>query len=51
MPTARHGIEAAVCNGGVYVPDGGTKQGGGGQTAVQEVFFLGGATDCVASAP
>ena len=30
MPTARHGIQAAVCNGGVYVAAGGTVQLGAG---------------------
>jgi len=43
MPTARHGIEAAVCNGGVFVADGGTVEGGSAPTNVQEVFFAGGA--------
>ena len=33
MPTARHGIQAAVCNGGVYIAGGGTTQGGGAPTA------------------
>jgi N-acetylneuraminic acid mutarotase len=41
MALARHGIEAAVCNGGVYVVDGGTRQGGGAPTDVQETFFSG----------
>ena len=40
MPTARHGIQAAVCNGGVYIAAGGKRQGGGGATNVHEVFFL-----------
>ena len=40
MPTARHGIQAAVFNGSLYIADGGTKPGGGGQTDVQEVFRL-----------
>jgi N-acetylneuraminic acid mutarotase len=46
MPTARHGIQAAVCNGGVYVAAGGTKQGGGGATNQHEVLFLGAPTTC-----
>jgi hypothetical protein len=46
MPTARHGIQTAVCNGGVYIAAGGTVQGGGGPSDVHEVFFLGGATAC-----
>ena len=51
MPTARHGIQAAVCNGGVYVAAGGTIQGGGGQTDVHEVFFLGAPTPCGTQSP
>jgi N-acetylneuraminic acid mutarotase len=39
IPVARHGIEAAVCNGGIYVAGGGTRQGGGAPTATQEVWF------------
>jgi N-acetylneuraminic acid mutarotase len=46
MPTPRHGIQAAACNGGLYVTAGGTQQGGGGLTDVQEVFFLNGPTQC-----
>jgi N-acetylneuraminic acid mutarotase len=46
MPTARHGIQAAVCNGGVYLAAGGTVQGGQGPTSVHEVFFLNGPTSC-----
>jgi len=45
MPTARHGIQAAVCNGGVYVAAGGTVQGIGPSTA-HEVFFLGEQAAC-----
>jgi N-acetylneuraminic acid mutarotase len=37
----RHGIEAAMCNGGIYVADGGTRQGGGAPTASQQVWFPG----------
>lgn len=40
MPTARHGIQAAVWNGAAYVAAGGTRQGGGGATDVQEVLTL-----------
>jgi Kelch motif len=39
MPTPRHGIQAAICNGGIHVADGGTIQGAGGATNVHEVFF------------
>jgi N-acetylneuraminic acid mutarotase len=46
MPTARHGIQAAVCNGGVYIADGGTVAGGSQPTDVHEVFFLGNSTPC-----
>jgi N-acetylneuraminic acid mutarotase len=46
MPTARHGIQAVVCSGGVYVADGGTRQGGGGLTDVFEVFSLGSLVPC-----
>jgi N-acetylneuraminic acid mutarotase len=46
MPTARHGIQAVVCSGGVYVADGGTQQGGGGLTSVFEVFSLGSLVPC-----
>jgi N-acetylneuraminic acid mutarotase len=40
MPTARHGIQAAVYEGGVYVAAGGTAQGGGDPTDVHEVLFV-----------
>ncbi|MDQ1382309.1 MAG: hypothetical protein QOG65_211 [Actinomycetota bacterium] len=46
MPVARHGIEAAVCNGGVYVADGGMREGGGAPTDVQQVMFPGDVTPC-----
>jgi len=49
MPTARHGIQAVVCNGGVYIADGGLVQGGGSPTDVQEVFFLNGPTTCTST--
>ena len=45
MLTPRHGIQAAVCNGGVYVATGGTKQGGSPST-VHEAFFHNGPTTC-----
>jgi len=51
MPTARHGIQAAVCNGGVYIAAGGMTQGGGSPTDKHEVFFLDGATPCGDSTP
>jgi N-acetylneuraminic acid mutarotase len=41
IPMARHGIEAAVCNGGIYIADGGTREGGGSPTAAQQVWFPG----------
>ena len=46
MPTARHGVQAAVCNGGIYIVDGGQNQGGGNLTTAHEVFFLGAPTSC-----
>ena len=46
MPTGRHGIQAAVCNGGVYIAAGGKVEGGGVKTNVHEVFFLNGPTTC-----
>jgi hypothetical protein len=49
MPTARHGIQAAVCNGGVYIAAGGLTQGGGNPTDIHEVFFLNGAKPCTSS--
>jgi N-acetylneuraminic acid mutarotase len=39
MQTARHGIQAAVCDGGVYIAAGGVVQGHG-PTDVHEVFFF-----------
>ena len=39
MPTARHGIQAATCNGGFYIAGGGTTPGGGNQTQAHEAFF------------
>jgi N-acetylneuraminic acid mutarotase len=49
MPTARHGIQAVVCNGGVYIAAGAKNQGGGSSTDVHEVFFLGSPTSCGAT--
>jgi hypothetical protein len=46
MPTARHGIQAAVCNDGVYIAAGGKSQGGSSPTNVHEAFFLNGPTAC-----
>ena len=46
MPTARHGIQAAVCNAGVYVAAGGKKQGGSSPSNAHEVFYLKGPTTC-----
>ena len=40
MPTARHGIQAAMWNGAAYIADGGMRQGGGAATAVQEVLTV-----------
>jgi hypothetical protein len=40
MPTARHGMQAAMWNGAAYVAGGGTRQGGGSATATQEVLTL-----------
>jgi N-acetylneuraminic acid mutarotase len=40
MPTARHGIQAAMYHGGAYIADGGTRSGGGAATAVQQVLTL-----------
>jgi N-acetylneuraminic acid mutarotase len=50
MPTARHGIQAVVCDGGVYIAAGGTVQGGTDPTDAHEVFFSGRATSCGRSA-
>jgi N-acetylneuraminic acid mutarotase len=46
MPTARHGIQAAECNGGLYIAAGGKTQGGSNPSDVHEVFFLDGAKPC-----
>ena len=39
MPTPRHGIQGAVCNGGIYIAAGADGQGGGNDTNVNDVFF------------
>jgi N-acetylneuraminic acid mutarotase len=46
LPTARHGIQAAVCDGGVYIAAGGRTQGGANPSSVHEVFFFGEPTPC-----
>ena len=51
MPTARHGTQGAVCDGGVYVAAGGTKQGGGGATNAHEMFSLDGTGGCGENMP
>ncbi len=45
MPTPRHGIQAAVCNGGVYIAAGGIRQGVGPSTT-HEVLFPGEPAPC-----
>lgn len=45
MPTARHGVQAAVCGNGVYIAAGGVKQGLGPST-VHEALFFGEPTGC-----
>jgi N-acetylneuraminic acid mutarotase len=51
MPTARHGIQAAECNGGLYIAAGGKTQGGSNPSDVHEVFFLDGAKPCAGASP
>ncbi len=46
MAVPRHGIQAAECNGGLYVAGGGTSQGAGHQTAYHDAFFLGAPATC-----
>lgn len=41
MPTARHGIMAAMWNGAAYIAGGGLRQGGGAPTDVHEVLRVG----------
>ncbi len=40
MPTARHGIQAAMWNGAAYIAAGGTRMGGGGATDLHQVLTL-----------
>ena len=51
MPTARHGIQAAVCNGGVYVAAGGAEQAGGAPTNAHEVLSPGRLEPCAPVEP
>ncbi len=51
MPVPRHGLQGAVCNGGVYLAGGATDQGGGNATAYQDVFFLGTPASCSGGPP
>ena len=46
MPTARHGIQAVVCGGAVYIAAGGETQGGEHPSDVHEAYFPAGATGC-----
>lgn len=46
MPTPRHGIQAAVCNNGVYIAAGGIVQGVGPSTAHEALFLGGPRGDC-----
>jgi N-acetylneuraminic acid mutarotase len=46
LPTARHGIQAAVLDGCVYVAAGGATQGGANPTTVHEVFSFDDPTRC-----
>jgi N-acetylneuraminic acid mutarotase len=41
MPTARHGIQAATCNGAVYIASGAEAQGGTMLTKRFDVFYFG----------
>ena len=50
LPTARHGVQAAVCNGGVYIAAGGKTQAGGSPSRVHEALFLGSPTSCTPTA-
>jgi hypothetical protein len=52
MPNPRHGISAAVCNGGIYLAAGGALPYGGSPSGVQDVLFPdGAATPCRSSVP
>jgi N-acetylneuraminic acid mutarotase len=47
MPTPRHGISAAVCNGGIYIAAGGATPYDGSPSTVDDVLFPDGvATSC-----
>jgi hypothetical protein len=39
MPNPRHGIQGAVCNGGIYIAGGADDQGGGNSTNVHDALF------------
>jgi N-acetylneuraminic acid mutarotase len=52
MPNPRHGISAAVCNGGIYIAAGGAVPFGGSPSSVHDVLFPDGtATSCGSSGP
>jgi N-acetylneuraminic acid mutarotase/fibronectin type 3 domain-containing protein len=51
MITPRHGIQAAVCNGGVYIAAGGKTQGGNDPSNAHEVFFMGTERPCEPDEP
>lgn len=46
LPTPRHGVQAAVCNGGVYLAAGGIVQGVGPSTAHEAFSFGEGLEPC-----
>ena len=47
MPNPRHGIQGAVCNGGIYIAGGADDQGGGHAVNTHDVLFPGGTqTSC-----
>ncbi|MDQ3777875.1 MAG: hypothetical protein M3310_03275, partial [Actinomycetota bacterium] len=46
LPTGRHGIQAVVCGGAVYVAAGGTTYGGENPSSVHEVYLPRGARGC-----
>lgn len=45
MQTARHGIQAIYCNGGIYIAAGGTSAGSA-PSQVNDVLYLNGTTTC-----
>jgi glucose/arabinose dehydrogenase/N-acetylneuraminic acid mutarotase len=51
MPTARHGVQAAVCNGGIFIAAGGLVAGGESPTDVFEAYFPEGRSDCGGEQP